>query len=52
MNEELEALEKYVNRQINLIVEQLKESKRYEKAYLEGALSVFKKVQNAIIELK
>jgi len=52
MNDKLMMLEVYVNREINLIVEQLKESKRYQKSYLEGALSVFKKMQNKIIELK
>jgi hypothetical protein len=52
MKDKLMMLEVYVNREINLIVEQLKESKRYQKSYLEGALSVFKKMQNKIIELK
>ena len=43
-------LKSYVNREINIIVEELKTAKRYEKRYLEGALSVFKKIQNKIKE--
>ncbi|MFW6016873.1 MAG: hypothetical protein ACOCRK_10585 [bacterium] len=52
MSNKLKMIESYVNNQINLLVEEIKESKRYRKSYLEGGLSVFKKVQNKIIELK
>lgn len=52
MSNKLKMIESYVNNQINLLVEEIKESNRYRKSYLECGLSVFKKVQNKIIELK
>lgn len=41
-------LESWVNREINIVVEQLKESQRYTKSRREGYLSALKKVQNNI----
>ena len=43
-------LKSYVNHEINVIVEDLKDAKYYQKRYLEGSLSVFKKIQNKIRE--
>ncbi len=41
-------LTRWVNKEINIVVDQLKQMSRYQKARSEGYLSALKKVQNQI----
>ena len=48
----MKELESWINREINIIVEQIKKSSHYQKAKHEGYLNALKKVQNKIIQSK
>ncbi len=43
-----EKIMSWTNREINVVVEELKTKKRYEKSFSEGYLSALKKVQTKL----